>query len=151
MGRRELFLDTTYVMPFFGFDIDVKGFSRSLFKEVIDSLEAVHLSEVSIIEAKAKSLRIGGDRANIFEKFHEGLSVLGSDDRVVFHEYGVVADLKFNEFVGRGLGFFDSVILAESCAVGVLLTEDSKLLGFRDAGVKILSWKNLFGEIKKGG
>ena len=54
MKLRELYLDTTYVMPFFYFDRDVKGFSRTVYKEVIKSLERIHFSEISIIEAKAK-------------------------------------------------------------------------------------------------
>jgi hypothetical protein len=35
MKFRELYLDTTYIMPFFYLDIDVKGFSRTVYKEVI--------------------------------------------------------------------------------------------------------------------
>jgi len=45
-------------MPFFYHDIDVKGFFRSVYKEVIKSLERIHVSEISIIEAKAKSLKM---------------------------------------------------------------------------------------------
>lgn len=57
MALRELFLDTTYIMPFFYLNIDVKGFSRGAYKAVIQSLRTIHISEVSIIEANAKSLR----------------------------------------------------------------------------------------------
>ena len=79
MTFRELYLDTTYVMPFFYLDIDVKGFSRTVYKDVIKSLERIHLSEISIIEAKAKSLRIGEKRSDANKKFNEGLSVLSAD------------------------------------------------------------------------
>lgn len=58
MKFRELYLDTTYVMPFFHLDIDVKGFSRAGYKEIIKSLDKIHLSEISLIEAKSKSLKI---------------------------------------------------------------------------------------------
>lgn len=54
MKSGELYLDTTYVMPFFYLDIDVKGFSRADYKEVIRSFDRIHFSEISIIEAKAK-------------------------------------------------------------------------------------------------
>lgn len=148
MGYRELFLDTTYVMPFFGFDITVKGFSRSLYRGVIDSVEQVHLSEVSIIEAKAKSLRMGGRKPELDDKFNEGLSVLSQDEKVVIHGFREIADKKFNVLRSLGLGFFDTLILAQSCAVGVLLTEDSKLLRVKDPGVNIISWKTLVGEMK---
>ncbi|RJS77579.1 hypothetical protein CW713_10155 [Methanophagales archaeon] len=48
-------------------------------------------------------------------------------------------DKNFNEFLPLGLGFFDAVILAQSCTVGILLTEDSRLLHLKDIGVKIYS------------
>ena len=41
MKFRELYLDTTYIMPFFYLDIDVKGFSRTVYKEVIKSVERI--------------------------------------------------------------------------------------------------------------
>ena len=44
MKFRELYLDTTYVMPFFYLGIDVKGFSRTVYKEVIKSVEQMKKS-----------------------------------------------------------------------------------------------------------
>jgi len=38
MKIKELYLDTTYVMPFLFLDIDVKGFSRNIYKEILKSL-----------------------------------------------------------------------------------------------------------------
>jgi len=52
-------------------------------------------------------------------------------------------DKNFNEFLPLGLGFFDAVILAQSCTVGILLTEDSRLLHLKDIGVKIVIPKSL--------
>ena len=135
MKFRDLYLDTTYIMPFFYLDIDVKGFTRTAYKEFIKSLERIHLSEISIIEAKAKSLKIGRKRSGVNEKFNEGLSVLSTDEKVVIHGYRSMDDKKFNEFQPLGLGFFDTVILAQSCIVGILLTEDSKLLHLKDIGI----------------
>jgi hypothetical protein len=51
MKLRELYLDTTYIMPFFYLDIDVRGFSRTRYKAVIKSVDRRHVSEISIIEA----------------------------------------------------------------------------------------------------
>ncbi len=147
MKFRELYLDTTYVMPFFYLDIDVKGFSRSVYKEVIKSLERIHFSEISIIEAKAKSLKIGRKQSGVNEKFNEGLSVISTDEKVVIHGYRAMDDKKFNEFLPLELGFFDTVILAQSCTVGNLLTEDSRLLHLKDVGVKIINWDTLLREI----
>ena len=150
MKFRELYLDTTYIMPFFYLDIDVKGFSRTLYKEVIKSVERIHVCEISIIEAKAKSLKIGGSQTEINEKFNEGLSVLSADEKVVIHGYRAMDDKKFNEFQPLGLGFFDAVILAQSCTVGILLTEDSRLLQLKDVGVKTINWDTILREMGIG-
>jgi len=148
MKFRELYLDTTYVMPFFFLDIDVRGFSRAKYKEVIQSLERIHVSEISIIEAKAKSLRTRGNRREMTEKFNEGLSVLAGDEKVVIHSYRAVDDKKFNEFLTLGLGFLDTVILTQSYTVGVLLTEDSRILQLKDIGVKMINWDALLREMR---
>ena len=103
-------------------------------REVIKSLERIHFSEISIIEAKAKSLkiRVSRKRSGVNEKFNEGLSVISTDEKVVIHGYRAMDNKKFNEFLPLGLGFFDAVILAQSCTVGNLLTEDSRLLHLKD-------------------
>lgn len=150
MKFRELYLDTTYIMPFFYLDIDVKGFSRTVYKEVIKSVERIHVSEISIIEAKAKSLKIGGNQTEINEKFNEGLSVLSADEKVVIQGYRAMDDKNFNEFQALGLGFFDAVILAQSCTVGILLTEDSRLLQLKDVGVKTINWDTILREMGIG-
>jgi predicted nucleic acid-binding protein len=150
MKFRELYLDTTYIMPFFYLDIDVKGFSRTVYKEVIKSVERIHVSEISIIEAKAKSLKIGGNQTEINEKFNEGLSVLSADEKVVIQGYRAMDDKNFNEFQPLGLGFFDAVILAQSCTVGILLTEDSRLLRLKDVGVKTINWDTILREMGIG-
>ncbi|GEM_PF-2875607 len=137
-------------MPFFYLDREVRGFSRARYKEVIKSLDRIHVSEISIIEAKAKSLKIGGDRSELNEKFNEGLTVLAADEKVVIQGYRAVDDKRFNEFLTLGLGFFDTVILAHSCTVGVLLTEDSRILQLKDIGVKTLNWDALLREMRMG-
>lgn len=146
MKLRDLYLDTTYIMPFLYLDIDVKGFSRTLYKEVIKSVDNVHVSEISIIEAKAKSLKIKSPKVN--EKFNEGLSVLSMDEKVIIHGYRPTDDKKFNEFRSLGLGFFDRVILAQSFAAGNLLTEDSRLLKLENIGIKIMNWSSLIKEME---
>ncbi|MDD5616881.1 MAG: hypothetical protein PHH85_11860 [Candidatus Methanoperedens sp.] len=147
MKFKELFLDTTYVMPFLFLDIDVKGFSRETYKEIIKSIDRIHISEASIIEAKAKSLKLNLPQKKVNEKFNEGLSVLSSDDKVVIHRYNALDDMKFNEFDTLQLDFFDRMILAQSASVGHLLTEDGKLLNLKNIGIKIINWKGLIKEI----
>ena len=147
MKFRELYLDTTYVMPFFYLDIDVKGFSRTGYKEIIKSLDKIHLSEISIIEAKAKSLKMGEKRSDVNKRFNEGLSVLSADEKVVIHGYRSMDDEMFNQVYMLGLDFFDAVIMAQSYTVGNLLTEDLKLLHLKDVGVEIINWAALQREL----
>ncbi|MCD6207324.1 MAG: hypothetical protein J7J06_04940 [Methanosarcinales archaeon] len=147
MKFRELYLDTTYVMPFFYLDIDVKGFSRTGYKEIIKSLDKIHLSEISIIETKAKSLKIGEKRSDVNKRFNEGLSVLSADEKVVIHGYRSMDDEMFNQVYALGLDFFDAVIMAQSYTVGNLLTEDLKLLHLKDVGVEIINWAALQSEM----
>ncbi len=144
---KELFLDTTYVMPFLFLDIDVKGFSRETYKEIIKSIDRIHISDASLIEAKAKSLKLNLPQKKVNEKFNEGLSVLSSDDKVIIHRYNALADMKFNEFDTLQLDFFDRIILAQSASVGHLITEDGKLLNLKNIGIKIINWKGLIKEI----
>jgi predicted nucleic acid-binding protein len=148
MKFKELYLDTTYVMPFLFLDIDVKGFSRDTYKEIIKSVDRIHISEISLIEAKAKSLKLNLSQKKVNEKFNEGLFVLSSDEKVIIHRYNALDDLKFNEFDTLQLDFFDRIILAQSASVGFLLTEDGKLLDLKDIGIKIINWKSLIKEMK---
>jgi len=144
MNSGELYLDTTYIMPFFYLDIDVKGFSRADYKEVIKSFDRIHFSEISIIEAKAKCQKLG---KKMNEKFNEGLSVLSDTKNVVIHGYRAADDSKFNELLPYGLDFFDRIILAQAFNVGNLLTEDSKLLKIKNPDMNILNWDSLVREI----
>ena len=148
MKIKELYLDTTYVMPFLFLDIDVKGFSRNIYKEILKSLERIHISEVSLIEAKAKSLKLDIPINKVNEKFNEGLSVLSSDEKVVIHRYNAMDDLKFNEFDNLQLDFFDRIILAQSATIGLFLTEDRKLLNIKNSGIKIINWNMLVKEMQ---
>lgn len=140
----EVHLDTTYVMPFFYLDIDVEGFSRELYREIIMSIQRIPISEISIIEAKAKSLKIGREKklSEINDKFNDGLAVLKSDSNVNIHSYAVEDDKEFNEILPLGLDFFDSIILSQSYKTGSLLTENMKLLR-SDVGIDIINWKKL--------
>jgi len=94
---REIFLDTTYVMPFFYMDIDVKGFSRRKYAELIQKLERIHISEISIFEAKVKALKTKS--SEVLKKFNKGLSILRSDKKVVIHGYTAEHDRSLNEML----------------------------------------------------
>ena len=139
---KEIFLDTTYVMPFFYMDIDVKGFSRRKYAELIQKLEKVHVSEISIFEAKAKSLH---EKEEILEKFNKGLSILRSDRRVVIHGYTAEHDRILNEMreLLNDLNVIDLIIVSQAKEIGILLTEDRVIHKHKDEiGLEVLNWKS---------
>lgn len=140
---KEIFLDTTYVMPFFYMDIDVKGYSREEYAEIIRKFDRVHLSEISIFEAKIKSLQL--KNPDILEKFNKGLSILRSDRRVRIHGFTEKHDLTLNSLLGLvdEMNIIDLIIVSQAKGVGILLTEDRIIHRHRDeVGMKILNWKS---------
>jgi len=134
----ELFLDTTYILPFFQVPIRVEGFELSDFKTLTANLSKVHVSELSIYEAKAKLTRLSKARRGYeqaLQMFGRNLNVLRLDERFVFHSYTSEADECFNQLLAsaRRLDAFDILILSEAYVIGELLTEDEDLLTFRDS------------------
>lgn len=137
-GERELFLDTTYLLPFFQVPITVKGFHLSDFKTLIAGLSKVHLSELSIYEAKAKLFRLSRSRRvyeQVLRSFGRNLNVLRSDEKFTFHNYSNETDQRFNSLLHnvKHLDAFDLLILSEAFRVGEFLTEDEDILSFRDS------------------
>ncbi|WP_456328335.1 PIN domain-containing protein [Archaeoglobus sp.] len=140
---REIFLDTTFVMPFFYMDIDVKGFSRKKFAELIRKLDKIHISEISIFEAKAKVLQNRSEK--VLKKFNEGLSILRSDRRVVIHGYTAKHDQNFNDMLNilNDVNVIDLIIIAQAKEVGTLLTEDRIIHKHKDEiEIEVLNWKS---------
>jgi predicted nucleic acid-binding protein len=156
--NRELFLDTTYILPFFQVPITVEGFELSDFKILIANLSKVHVSELSIYEAKAKLTRLSKARRGYEQAlrvFGRNLNVLRLDEKFVFHSYTSEADERFNQLLAsaKRLDAFDLLILSEAFTVGELLTEDEDLLTFRDSdqfaksplskSIRIRCWKEI--------
>jgi hypothetical protein len=154
----ELFLDTTYLLPFFQVPIGVEGFELSKFKMLIAGLSKVHVAELSIYEAKAKLLRLSKVRRRYEEAlrvFGQNLDVLRSDGKFVFHNYTIEADERLNQLslLAERLDAFDLITLSEAFTVGELLTEDEDILAFRDSerfaqnptskSIKIRRWKEI--------
>ncbi len=139
----EIFLDTTYVMPFLYMDIDVKGFSRKKYAELIQKLDKIHISEISIFEAKVKSLQTPSE--DLLRKFNKGLSILRSDERIEIHGFTVEHDRTLNEMIDilNDLNIIDLIIISQAKEVGVLLTEDKIIHRHRDEiEIEVLNWKS---------
>ena len=140
---RDIFLDTTYVMPFFYMDIDVKGFSRKKYAELIQKLDKIHVSEISIFEAKVKSLQTRSK--DVLRKFNMGLSVLRSDERVEIHGYTEKHDQALNEMLDvlNDVNVIDLIIISQAKEVGILLTEDKIIHKHKNKiGIDVLNWKS---------
>jgi len=131
---RCLFLDTTFVLPFFGVDIDTPH-AESL-ERALEAYDELHISEASLLEAKSKLQRIIIKDSRFeaaFLEFGDKLDILRGDERIMFHGYTASDDRFFNIIKGISprLNFFDQVILAQSISIGSLLTEDEMLLALR--------------------
>ena len=139
----DVFVDTTYLMPFFYLDIDVDGFSREKFRENLSGFRRIHVSEISIVEVKAKIIRMKDRKIN--EVFRESLSVLRGDEHFVFHGYTADDDARFEEIEEMNLNFIDRIIVSQAFSVGFLLTEDSQILknksSLKKLGLDVVSWK----------
>jgi len=157
-NRQELFVDTTYVLPFFQVPITVEGFELSNFKMLIANLSKVHVAELSIYEAKAKLLRLSKVRRGYeqgLRAFSQNLNVLRLNEKFVFHTYTSEADESFNQLLPFAKRFdgFDLIILSEAFTVGELLAEDEDLLTFRNSiqfaesplskSIRIRCWKEI--------
>ena len=126
-----IFLDTTYVLPYFGVKLDFVGGEE--LDNALSVYDEIHISEASILEAKAKLLRLAIKDQSFQETilgFGEKLDVLAGDQRVIFHGYRGSDDHYFNliSALRPRLNFFDQVILSQSISIGNLLTEDGIIL-----------------------
>lgn len=128
----SVFLDTTFLLPFFQVEIKVEGFHLDRFKQFISSISKIHTSELSVYEAKAKLFRLyRKDRSYLepFKNFGYNLQVLRDDKRIFFHTYSSMVDEHFNSLmkIYPELDTFDAIIVSQAVEAGVLLTEDNKL------------------------
>ena len=154
-GKTKIFLDTTYLLPYFGLDLAVEGFTPTRFIEYLTPIDEIHFSEISIIEAKAKINRLN-QRNRAYHASHvdfgASLGILREDDKIHFHSYEPEDDIRFNFLAETGaqLDAFDMVIVAQASRVGRLLTEDGEILSIRNTGIlknlimqdpRIESWK----------
>jgi len=108
--------------------------------EILTPIDEIHLSEISIIEAKAKIHRLNQSNPAYqtpHEEFGTNLRILQEDHKIHFHRYEQEDDARFNFLAESGtqLDAFDTVIVAQSARVGLLLTEDREILSLRETGI----------------
>lgn len=134
----SVFLDTTFTLPLFQEEIIVEGFHSGKFERFISSLPEIHISDLSIYEAKAKLYRLYlKDRSyyKALKNVGENLQVLRSDEQIIFHTYSFEADQRFNSLIAIApeLSAFDAIIASQAVEAGILLTEDEELVSLRES------------------
>ena len=134
----KVFLDTTFLLPFFQLDIAVQGFTLKKFRDFLEGLSEIHVSELSIFEAKSKIFRLSRKDptyADALKNFGKNLALLREDEKFYFHPYVEADDVFFNlissSFMNQKLDCFDIIMLAQALNVGLLLTEDKEILDLR--------------------
>ena len=133
---RQVFLDTAFLLPFFQVNITAEAFTIADFELFVDKTSKIHLSELSVYEAKAKIHRLA-KRNEAFsrglDEFGDNLMILKEDKKFVFHSFSKAADQYFNLLnkTVPELNSFDVIILSQAYDVGFLLTEDDELLALR--------------------
>ena len=128
------FLDTTFLLPFFQLDITVEAFTIEKFRDFLTQLSEIHISELSIFEAKAKIFRLSKKNASytpILKDYGSNLAVLREDEKIVFHTYTKADDAYFNLISAKNtnLDSFNIIIVAQALDVGLLITEEKEILG----------------------
>ena len=145
---RNVVLDTTYLLPVFGIDIDVD--SSSTIQETLQRLRGkgvgLHISDLTPFEAFIKSYRISeklrDDEGK--EAARSGLVILARADWVskVDHKDDTVINEAFKVRLSHN-DPFDCFIFATAKALEMpLVTEDDSASNFLDKD-SILSWKEL--------
>ncbi|MEM2848847.1 MAG: PIN domain-containing protein [Candidatus Bathyarchaeia archaeon] len=154
----SVFLDTTFLLPFFQININVEAFTLERFKEFLTETSQIHFSELSIFEAKAKLHRLSKRNTayrKALEDFGANLKILRGDEKFTFHPYTAQDDKYFNIISSKNLELdaFDTIIVAQALKVGTLVTEDREILNVREQPafsedpllrkIEIKRWKEL--------
>ena len=145
----KILLDTSYLLPLFGIDVEIDGLKEN-FPKVLKKFE-VYYSPVSLIETKFIILRLLKDGINLLEDYRVGLDSILAEDLfkptpLTNSEIEEVAD---RLLIDKGLkDYFDRMIYATAVVFKLaLVTEDRKLTeiasNYSLKPPKVYSWKTL--------
>jgi hypothetical protein len=150
----DLLLDTTYLLPAFGVQMQLEGFEER-FPKVLKTY-SVSYNPISLVEAKWVILRLGrkraADRGELIERYRLGLKVLLADERL--KQTSLTSEAV--ERVADGLlvdngtkDYFDRTIYGTACASNsLLLTEDEELHALKTTDSTprpsdVVAWRDL--------
>jgi predicted nucleic acid-binding protein len=145
----RILLDTSYLLPLFGIDVEIDGLKEN-FPKVLKKFE-VYYSPISLIETKFIILRLLKDGINLLEDYRVGLDSILAEDLfkptpLTNSEIEEVAD---RLLIDKGLkDYFDRMIYATAVVFKLaLVTEDRKLTeiasNYSLKPPKVYSWKTL--------
>ncbi len=143
----KILLDTSYLLPLFGIDVEIDGLKEN-FPKVLKRFE-VYYSPISLIETKFIVLRLLKDGINLLDDYKVGLNCILAEELLkptplTNSEIENVAD---RLLIDEGLkDYFDRMIYATSVVFKLaLVTEDRKLTELAsDYSLKppqVYSWK----------
>lgn len=154
-GREIIFLDTTFILPFFQIPIDVKNFDKKIFEKSLKRFRLISVSELSLIEALfivTKMFFRGEVFEDIFEVFKDNLEVLEDDSRFVVKPFSSMDISSYKWLLDfKDLNPIDRLILAQGLDADIFLTEDREILkigGIEKFSVKIVDWKHYISSFK---
>ncbi|MHA1665489.1 MAG: hypothetical protein ACTSVW_06610 [Candidatus Njordarchaeales archaeon] len=155
---KNLLLDTTFLLPYFGLDLgNINAFVDTLYEK----LPKLYFAEISVYEAKFKIVSLYRKKRIpwvIVNNFGANLSVLEDSKKIIFIKYCRNVDRYVNELenkLPRKLGILDEIIVATAISFGNLLTIDEKILELKrelkeDFGLEVLSYEKFseFGTVE---
>jgi len=158
-GREIIFLDTTFILPFFQIPIDVKNFDKKIFEKSLRRFRLISVSELSLIEALfivTKMFFRGEVFRDIFEVFRDNLEVLEDDSRFVVKSFSSMDISSYKWLLDfKDLNPIDRLILAQGLDADIFLTENREILKIggiekfrKKFSVKIVDWKHYISSFK---
>jgi len=160
----KVFLDTSFLMPFFGLDTTIKDLEKQLNETLEIQGLTYFFSPVSIIEIKWQIIKLeksGINRDQFEEAFSNAVAMLKFDNmfRSVNLEEPTINDISYELQKLEHNDYFDTVIGASAMLTSdTFITQDEKLtkkmklLWQNQTGVypeiKIITWKKFYDIIK---
>lgn len=134
LAKPKLLLDTTFILPLFGFDVGLADFEE-FFLAALERY-AILVNSLSFLEAKWKALREARRNPEVLEAYSDGLrSIVFSEDVTVVPFHDPVVDDLATALIRYHGDYFDCSIAASALVdANVLLTEDEKIADLVDVG-----------------
>ncbi|MCD6483664.1 MAG: PIN domain-containing protein [Candidatus Odinarchaeota archaeon] len=124
----KIFLDTTYLLPLFGFDIMLEKKDENKLLKIIENLKPL-ISSLSILESKWKVLHFSKKNKALLERYPRVLQFITLSGKFqIIHFYDHRIDTLATKIYEIHKDYIDCSILATAVYnATVLLTEDSKI------------------------